>query len=126
MDVMPFLAARDTCVLMLYCIVTIVCYVCSFEWQIKFSLSLMHQLIRTRDKKMLPNISTPHRSGRRHQRKYSCNTKLSHDRHPPSMATCQPIDISGRLSQSPSDQPTTTLLLSIDRHTLYFQLLQCT
>jgi len=24
---------------MLYCIGTIVCYVCSFEWQIKFSLS---------------------------------------------------------------------------------------
>jgi len=40
MGVMPFLAACHTCVLMLYYIVTIVCYVCSFEWQIKFSLSV--------------------------------------------------------------------------------------
>jgi len=40
MGVMPFLAACHACVLMLYCVVTIVCYVCSFEWQIKFSLSL--------------------------------------------------------------------------------------
>jgi len=40
MGVMPFLAACHACVLMLYCIGTIVCYDCSFEWQIKFSLSL--------------------------------------------------------------------------------------
>jgi len=39
MGVMPFLAACHACVLMLYYIVTIVCYVCSFEWQIKFSLA---------------------------------------------------------------------------------------
>jgi len=41
MGVMPFLAACHACVLMLYCIVTIVCYVCSFEWQIKLPLSLL-------------------------------------------------------------------------------------
>jgi len=38
MGVMPFLAACHACVLMLYCIAAIVCYICSFEWQIKFSL----------------------------------------------------------------------------------------
>ena len=42
--VVPFLAACHACVLMLYCIAAIVCYVCSFEWQIKFSLS--HRLLR--------------------------------------------------------------------------------
>ena len=41
---MLFLAACHACVLMLYCIVTIVCYVCSFEWQIKFSLSLFSRV----------------------------------------------------------------------------------
>jgi len=40
MGVMPFLAACHACVLMLYCTGTIVCYVCSFKWQIKFSLSV--------------------------------------------------------------------------------------
>ena len=40
MGVMPFLAACHACVLMLYCIAVIVCYDCSFQWQIKFSLSL--------------------------------------------------------------------------------------
>ena len=40
MDVLPFLAACHTCVLMFCCIVTTVWYSCSFEWQIKFSLSL--------------------------------------------------------------------------------------
>jgi len=39
MGVIPSLAACHACVLMLYCIVTIVRYVCSFEWQINFSLS---------------------------------------------------------------------------------------
>ena len=38
MGVIPFLAACHACVLMLYCIVTIVCYVCSFEWQKVLSL----------------------------------------------------------------------------------------
>jgi len=41
MGVMPFLAACHACVLMLYYIVTIVCYVCSFEWQNKV-LSLLY------------------------------------------------------------------------------------
>jgi len=40
MGVIPFLAACHACVLMLYCIGAIVRYDCSFEWQIKFSLSL--------------------------------------------------------------------------------------
>jgi len=40
MSVLPFLAVCHACVLMLYCIVTVVCYVSLFEWQIKFSLSL--------------------------------------------------------------------------------------
>ena len=41
MGVIPFLTACHACVLMLYCIGTILCYDYSFEWQIKFCLSLI-------------------------------------------------------------------------------------
>ena len=58
MGVMPFLAACHACVLMLYCIVTIVCYVCSFEWQIKFSLS--HSLQSCRQNTCWPIFTDLH------------------------------------------------------------------